>query len=192
MSEAGTETSRTSAAGSGAVGSGTAGSSAASDDRRAAVSEAPAEVRPALASDANGVVAAVSALLIELGATPPDAEAMEQTARSLIEDGEQGIVLLAEADGEIVGVIVSSVQSAIHIPGRYALIQDLWVKPSWRSRAIGKALMDALCEVASERGLARLEVGLPKEGFPRLESTRAFYLGNDFGPLGPRMRRLLR
>lgn len=156
-----------------------------------AVSGAPAQVRPAVASDAQGVALAVSALLTELGATPPELRDMERTARLLIEDPEQGIVLLAEAEGRIVGVIVSSVQSAIHIPGRYALIQDLWVEPSWRSRAIGRALMDALCEIATRRGLARLEVGLPKESFPRLASTRAFYLDNEFDPLGPRMRRLL-
>lgn len=167
-------------------------SEASAEVSGARIGEAPAQVRTAVADDAQGVAAAVSALLIELGATPPDRGEMERTAQALIEDREQGIVLLAEADGEIVGVIVSSLQTAIHIPGRYALIQDLWVKPSWRSHAIGRALIDALCEIASRQGLARLEVGLPKESFPQLESTRAFYLANEFDPLGPRMRRLLR
>jgi len=159
---------------------------------RSGAQQAPARVRPATSKDAAGVASAVSALLVELANESPPLVEMERTAHALIEDPDAGIVLLAECDGAIVGVIVASLQTAIHVPGRYALIQDLWVDPAWRSRAIGRSLMDALCEIAADRGLARLEVGLPKEGFPQLLATTSFYLTNDFAPLGPRMRRLLR
>ena len=58
-------------------------------------------------------------------------------------------------------------------------------------RAIGHDLIDALCELAAERGVGRLEVGLPKESFERIGATEAFYRANGFSHLGPRMRRLL-
>jgi GNAT superfamily N-acetyltransferase len=147
----------------------------------------------ALASPADGadVVVAVQELLLELGGTPPPAPELEAAALELIEDERAGAVLLARAGDELVGVLAASWQLAIHVPGRYATIQDLWVHPSWRSRAIGAELLDALVELARERGMARIEVGLPRESFSAIDATAAFYRRNDFAPLGPRMRRIL-
>jgi branched-chain amino acid aminotransferase len=92
----------------------------------------------------------------------------------------------------IVGVLAASWQYAIHVPGRYGTIQDLWVHPEWRSRALGRKLVEALVGLAGEQGIARLEVGLPQESFAQLAATERFYLSNGFSNLGPRMRRLLR
>jgi GNAT superfamily N-acetyltransferase len=148
-------------------------------------------VRKANPADAAAVAGAVAELLRELGSTPPPPQALEAAAREAIEDPRVGAVILAEAGGELVGVLGASWQSAMHVPGRYAVIQDLWVARAWRSRAVGRALLDALCETARELGVPRLEVGLPREGFAAIESTRAFYRANGFEPLGERMRRRL-
>jgi GNAT superfamily N-acetyltransferase len=155
-------------------------------------SEAPARVRQAAPADAPAVAAAVEALLVELGGERPSSAELEEASRHLIEDPEAGALLVAEAEGEIVGVLAASWQHAIHVPGRYGTIQDLWVREDWRSRAIGRQLVDALVELAGEAGVARLEVGLPQEDFPQLAATERFYLDNGFTHLGPRMRRLLR
>ena len=148
-------------------------------------------VRLAAGGDAPAVAGAIEQLLVELGGQRPSSVELETAARELIEDPEAGLVLVAEKGGELVGVLAASWQQAVHVPGRYATIQDLWVLPAWRSRAIGHDLIDALCELASEQGVARLEVGLPKESFERLGSTESFYRANGFSHLGPRMRRLL-
>ncbi|MBA3807391.1 MAG: GNAT family N-acetyltransferase [Solirubrobacterales bacterium] len=117
---------------------------------------------------------------------------MESTTARLLGDETVGAVLVAEADGGVlVGVLAASWQTAIHVAGRYALIQDLWVEQAWRSQAIGSALLDALCRLAQERGVTRLEVGLPREHFAALASTEAFYMREGFAPLGARMRRIL-
>ena len=39
--------------------------------------------------------------------------------------------------------------------------------------------------------MARVEVGLPRESFPAIDATAAFYRANGFEALGPRMRRAL-
>jgi GNAT superfamily N-acetyltransferase len=148
-------------------------------------------IRAATADDAPAVAKAVEALLIELGGERPSAAALEETARSLAEDPQTGALLVAEEDGEIVGVCAVSWQFAVHVPGRYGTIQDLWVHPEWRSRALGRELILALVRQASEMGVPRLEVGLPQNGFANLDATERFYRENDFTPLGPRMRRLL-
>jgi GNAT superfamily N-acetyltransferase len=149
-------------------------------------------VRRAGGEDLAEVAAAVSELLVELGASPPPTTAIEAAARELVEDGRTGVLLVAEDDGGIVGVLGASTQSAMHVPGRYLLIQDLWVHRSWRSRAIGAALIGSLCTIAREAQIARIEVGLPRESFAQIRATEAFYMSNGFEPLGPRMRLVLR
>jgi len=137
------------------------------------------------------VAAAVRELLGELGGVPPAEEAMRASARALLDDPAAGAVLVAEAEGALVGMLAASWQTAIHAPGRYALIQDLWVHPRWRGRAIGRALLDGLFALTAELGMACVEVGLPRERFAGLAATRAFYGANGFAELGVRMRRVL-
>ena len=148
-------------------------------------------VRRASPADAKGVAAAVHELLLELGGTPSTPKAMEAAAATLIDSPWAGAVLVAQASKALVGVLAASWQMAIHVPGSYALIQDLWVHPSWRSRSVGAGLLQALFELAVAKGFERVEVGLPRESFARFASTESFYLENGFAPNGPRMRRIL-
>lgn len=153
---------------------------------------APAwRVREALTPDAPAIAAAVAELLVELSGGGPSAPELEKATRELAGNREAGALLVAEADGEIVGVLAASRQHAIHVPGSYGTIQDLWVHPEWRSRAIGHDLVEAYCELAREEGAMRIEVGLPRETFAKIGATEAFYLANGFEHLGPRMRRKL-
>lgn len=155
---------------------------------------APAEgcrVRASSADDAAAVAAAVERLLVELGGARPSLAELEDEARALAGDPAVGALLVAESGGEIVGVLAASWQRAIHVPGRYGTIQDIWVHPSRRSRAVGRDLLAALFELARERGIARIEVGLPQDSFSRIDATEAFYRANGFTHLGPRMRRIL-
>jgi GNAT superfamily N-acetyltransferase len=148
-------------------------------------------VRVATVEDAPAVASAVEALLIELGGERPSTTALEDGARRLAEDPSAGALLVAEDEGQVVGILAASWQYAIHVPGRYGTIQDLWVHPEWRSRALGRELVLALVRRAADAGVPRLEVGLPQESFAGLGATERFYRENDFTPLGPRMRRLL-
>jgi GNAT superfamily N-acetyltransferase len=148
-------------------------------------------VRRAERADVEAVAAAVRELLAELDGTPSAPAAMQAAARTLIDSPWAGAVLVAEAREQIVGVLGASWQMAIHVPGSYALIQDLWVRPDWRDRAVGSSLLEALFELARSRRFVRVEVGLPRESFARFAATEAFYLGNGFTANGPRMRRLL-
>jgi GNAT superfamily N-acetyltransferase len=150
-----------------------------------------ATVREAGDGDVAVVATAVESLLGELGGRRPERSELEAEVRALLEDPEGGSVLIAEADGETVGVLSASWQRAIHVPGVYATIQDLWVDEDWRSRGVGAELVEAIASQARARGVGRLEVGLPRETFAAIASTESFYRRNGFEHLGPRMRRLL-
>jgi branched-chain amino acid aminotransferase len=156
-------------------------------------SQPKCEVRVAAAADVAEAAAAIGELLVELSGGGPAAAELERATAELVRDRGMGALLVAEAGGEdgIVGVLAASWQHAVHVPGRYGTIQDLWVHPDWRSRAVGRDLVEAFCEVAREEGAKRIEVGLPREDFERIGATTAFYRANGFEHLGPRMRRKL-
>src|SRR5207244_883921 len=119
-------------------------------------------VRTARGDDVPAVVAAVEELLLELGGRPAGTRALEEATRAL---------LVAQANHAIIGVLGASWQTAIHAAGRYALIQELWVNPSWRSNEIGSDLLIALFALARERQISRVEVGLPQESFAGIVAT---------------------
>lgn len=150
-------------------------------------------VREATEADVGAVAAGVGELLVELSGGGPAASELEVAISELVRDRGLGALLVAEAGGEdgIVGVLAASWQHAVHVPGRYGTIQDLWVHPEWRSRAVGHELVEAFCALARREGAKRIEVGLPREDFERIAATTAFYLANGFEHLGPRMRRKL-
>lgn len=147
--------------------------------------------RAAVTADVPAIVAGVSELLEEIGGKPAARELLEAEARELIGDPAAGAVLVAQDGGEIVGLLGASWQRAIRVPGRYGLIQELWVASSHRSLGVGAALLDELARVARAQGVGRLEVGLPSERFVQRDATEAFYARNAFEPVGLRMRRLL-
>ncbi|MCW2989320.1 MAG: Branched-chain-amino-acid transaminase [Solirubrobacterales bacterium] len=150
----------------------------------------PATIRPASDGDAAAVAAAVEQLLVELGGRRPPRADLEAEIRAVLQDQSVGALIVAEAAGEIVGVLSASWQRALHVPGRYATIQDLWVDPDWRSRKVGAGLVEELVALCGKQGVVRIEVGLPRESFDAIRATEAFYAGNGFEHLGPRMRRL--
>lgn len=151
-----------------------------------------ASVRRADDGDAAAIAAAIASLLAELGGRQPAREDLEAETRASLVEPEAASIFVAESSGgEIVGVLSASWQRAIHVPGRYGLIQDLWVERAWRSRGVGAELVAAIAAEARERGASRLEVGLPRETFASIAATESFYRDNGFEHLGPRMRWLL-
>lgn len=148
-------------------------------------------IRPAGEADVPAVADAVEELLVELGGGRPARAEMEAEIRAIVADPSAGLLLVAEVAGVLVGVLGASWQRAIHAPGRYATIQDLWVAAEHRGGGIGAELVGGLVRLVREQGLGRIEVGLPRESFAAIGATKSFYLDNGFEPLGPRMRRLL-
>jgi len=147
------------------------------------------EIREATHDDVPAVVTGVRELLVELGGKPLATPVLAETAHALIDDGSAGLVLVAEHHEQVVGIISVSWQIAMRIPGRYGVIQELWVKPEFRYMTIGADLVAAVAELAHKQGVERIEVGLPGERYEAWSATEAFYVNNGFIQIGMRMRR---
>ena len=83
-------------------------SEAASTPTGTAPSHSPSwNVRAATSADVPAAAHAVGELLEELGGRRPSPRELEEEARALVEDPGVGALLVAEAGGEVVGVLAA-------------------------------------------------------------------------------------
>jgi GNAT superfamily N-acetyltransferase len=68
---------------------------------------------------------------------------------SLMLDNPRGIVLVAEFEGQIVGMSTGQLLVSTSEGGPSLLIEDVIVAPQWRNKGIGKKLVEAVCRWAS-------------------------------------------
>lgn len=123
------------------------------------------EVSIRLATEAD--VEALAALGRELARalryyTIPDAEACLRNARQALRDRRESIYL-AEVDGRPVGMCHVTLRQPISDHAPVALIDELIVTDAFRSRGIGRKLIEVARKFALERGCVELEVGTAAE-----------------------------
>jgi branched-chain amino acid aminotransferase len=155
--------------------------------------EGSTQIRQARLNDTPGILSGIGALLSELRAIPsPAPPATESLCRRIITGETGGAIFVGTPlpDNErIIGILGLSVQEALHLGGKYALIQELWVDPDYRSAGVGTSLIDACVRYCQENELHTLEVCLPRYQVATLSSTQKFYESCGFVGLGPRMRK---
>ena len=92
--------------------------------------------------------------------------------------------LVAESAGQLVGYIHASVQrdnpvQVIPADQPYVAIEDIYVQPDFRDRAIGGQLLERIFEIARQEGIERFIVGtLSKE----TDNILRFYRSHGFIP----------
>lgn len=102
--------------------------------------------------------------------------------RKIINNSDLGLILVAEDEEKIVGVITLSYPVAIRCSGSYARIEEYIVDEFVRGRGIGGMLLDAAIKEAEENGCYDMQVNNPSElGLP-------LYIRRDFKDGGNYMR----
>lgn len=107
----------------------------------------------------------------------------EARARAWLADGSY-LVLLAKAEGTVVGFLALYQSYALYTEGTYGTIPEFYVRPSHRSRGIGSALIAQSKTIGQARGWRRLEVTTPP--LPHFDRTLAFYQRHGFTMSGGR------
>jgi GNAT superfamily N-acetyltransferase len=114
-------------------------------------------IRPACPDDCDTIVQ----LIRELA----DYEQLLDHARATPDDVRRGLfgprpfaeALIAEWDGEAVGLALFFHTFSTFRGQAGLYLEDLFVRPSQRGRGIGKALLSSLAKLAVDRGCGRLE-----------------------------------
>jgi GNAT superfamily N-acetyltransferase len=86
-----------------------------------------------------------------------DCVANETLVRSALFEERAAEAVIAEVDGELAGYAIwfRSFSTFLMRPGIY--LEDLFVRPAFRKRGVGFALLRFLARTARERGYARVE-----------------------------------
>jgi GNAT superfamily N-acetyltransferase len=93
--------------------------------------------------------------------------------------GHDGCILMAECDGQIAGfacVAASTNGESPDDPAPFAWIYDVFVKPEYRRRRVGSALMAEAERFARSHGAHTLRLGVQA----RNEHARVFYARSGF------------
>lgn len=83
--------------------------------------------------------------------------ATEDLLKEWIFDKEKAEVLFAVVDGKEVGIALFFHNFSTFLGRAGLYLEDLYVKPEYRGKGIGKAFLKKLAQIAVERGCGRLE-----------------------------------
>ncbi|MBK7936733.1 MAG: GNAT family N-acetyltransferase [Lewinellaceae bacterium] len=133
----------------------------------------------------TGLVAELLASLFEEVGHTPDAAQIASVFAEIDADDRHSTLLAADEEGDAVGVMTVVETLSLYAGGYIGVINELYVVPAYRSEGVGKMLLDAVKDIAAERGWMRLEVTTPGAEY---EKTLRFYEREGFFPIGPRYK----
>jgi GNAT superfamily N-acetyltransferase len=145
-----------------------------------------AAIREATAEDCDAVAELALGLYEEIGHDLPEPTA-RGVARTLVTSEDRHYALLAFLPGatEAIGLLTLVESCATYAGGYFAIMQEFYVRPEFRSHGIGRELLASARRLAEERRWKRLEVTAPfGERFAR---SVQFYRANGFDDSGPRL-----
>ncbi|WP_019123830.1 GNAT family N-acetyltransferase [Brevibacillus massiliensis] len=112
-----------------------------------------------------GDYAAITRIWQETGLNETESETFDALAKQLAWDSE--LVMVAEQDGEVVGVVVGT------IDGTHAYFYRLAVRPDLQGSGIGRQLVQAIETRFQQRGVNRVLIMVNQENHKVLPFYRA-------------------
>ena len=105
--------------------------------------------------------------------------ATEDLLREWIFEKKKAEVIFAEENGESIGFALFFHNFSTFLGRAGIYLEDLFVKPEYRGKGIGKALLQKLAQITVERGCGRLEWCCLDWNKPSID----FYLSLDATPM---------
>lgn len=110
-------------------------------------------------------------LYSEAGATPHRERARRAT-EELMANPELGGVWLIEVDGETAGYLCATVCYSLEFAGRFALLDELYLKGAWRGKGIGQQAIQFAEEWSRAHGLSAIRLEVAHANLRALELYR--------------------
>lgn len=142
-------------------------------------------IRPAVAADAEQVIALERALVLDgagMVLSPEQVPTAQAWIERLSNRAGASLSIVAEADGRVVGS--ADLRQLAPMRCAHVALLSVGVHPSRHRRGIGRALMEHLIEHAKRSGLARLELYVRSDNAP----AQALYRGLGFDHEATRAR----
>ena len=126
-----------------------------------------ANVRPAQVEEVDHLVHLLGLLFTIEEDFSVDVEKQRNGLRLLVE-GDRACVLVAEQDGQVIGMCTGQIVISTAEGGPSVLVEDVVVEPEYRGQGVGRALMAALTEWAKNQGSTRMQLLADKNNPPGL------------------------
>ena len=144
-------------------------------------------IERALAGDLDSAIQLLKELYIELGEEEDSVKYLDpELLQKLTETGMTEIYLARTDSLKTIGIMTITECQAIYAGGKYGLIDEMYIKPDFRSHSIGKQLVEKAKEIGEEKRWNRIDVTAPTE--ERWKRTVAFYEKSGFVFTGPKMK----
>jgi GNAT superfamily N-acetyltransferase len=126
-------------------------------------------ISPATAADVPELIELLEILFSIEQDFHPDADAQRRGLESLLARPEQGCILAAR-DGEagVVGMVSAQLVISTASGAPSAWIEDVVIRPSWRSGGLGRHLLDAARDWALAHGARRMQLLVDADNVPAL------------------------
>jgi GNAT superfamily N-acetyltransferase len=137
-----------------------------------------AVVREAGMADLESMVELLGGLFSLEADFAPDPRAQRRGLSLMLRPDPDRKVLVAEADGEAVGMATAQLVISTAEGGPAALVEDVVIRPACRGRGLGRALLAGLEAWAASRGATRLQLLCDRGNAPALD----FYAACGWSP----------
>ena len=145
------------------------------------------KIRKVEQTDLELVYELIKKLLIELGEEAGSLGYITiDTIRGLLQSGRTSVLLAIDDNEKALGFATLTETQAIYAGGNYGVIDEMYIEPEYRSKQVGKALIDAVKDIGKQKGWNRIDVTAPTE--KRWERTVQFYEREGFIFTGPKMK----
>jgi ribosomal protein S18 acetylase RimI-like enzyme len=101
------------------------------------------KIRPATLNDVSVLVELMTEFYLESGYALHEARSRD-AFQYLLEDASLGQIWLLQQNEEIAGYIVLTLGFSMEFGGRDAFVDDLYLRPSFRGKGLGRAALDVL------------------------------------------------
>ena len=132
------------------------------------------QIRPARRDEVGIVLQLIHDLAVYEKA-PNEVEATEKELLETIFSSDPKVFCdLVEVDGEIAGMAIWFLNYSTWQGKHGIYLEDLFVKPEYRGRGFGKALLQHLASICNERGYGRFQWWVLDWNSPAIEFYRSF------------------
>ena len=135
-------------------------------------------IRPAVPGD-EGFILKLIIELAEYEKLAHEVVATEEILHEWLFEKEKARVLIAEEDGVGVGYALYFYNFSTFLGRAGIYLEDLYVRPAYRKRGYGKALLQRLAQIAQAEGCGRLEWSCLDWNQPSID----FYLSLNAKPM---------
>lgn len=133
-------------------------------------------IRKAVMADIPALCDLLSYLFEQEVEFVPDVVAQEQGLAAIIENEATGDILVADNNGQVIGMVNLLYTVSTALGGRVAILEDMVVKPKYRGQQIGDQLLGAVLALLKKNDCMRVTLLTDCDN----TSAQHFYKRNQF------------